>query len=175
MIGTRISRRYAKALFSLGQEDGNFAQYGRELMDFAGFCQDNIDFNRIIANPIFALDDRKRILIEVLKKSSFSDTVKNFLYLLLDKGRIGMTEEIVAYYSKFTDEVSNVARAEIVTARPLKEETLERIERSLEDLTKKKIRSEVRENQDLIGGIVVKIGDLVLDGSVKAQLQGLKP
>ncbi len=85
-----------------------------------------------------------------------------------------MIGKIVEYYSRLTDEMSNIARAEIVTARPLKEETLEKIERSLEDLISKEIRSEVRENQELIGGIVVKIGDLVLDGSVKAQLEGLK-
>ena len=174
MTGTRISRRYAKALFSLGQEDGNFEQYGRELMEFASFCQDHRDFKRVIANPIFAVEDRKKILQTVLGKSSFADMVKNFLNLLLDKGRIGAIEDMAAYYSGLTDEVSDIARAEIITARPLKEEALGRIESALEDLTSKKIRSEVREDQDLIGGVVVKIGDLVLDGSVKAQLEGLK-
>ena len=174
MIGTRLSRRYAKALFSLGQEDGKFEQYGRDLMEFAGFCRQNEDFGRVISNPIFAVEDRKGILQTVLDRSSLSDIVKNFLNLLLDKGRIGAIEDIAAHYSRLTDEASNIARAEIITARPLKEEALERVERSLEDLTSKKIRSEVREDQGLIGGIVVKVGDLVLDGSVKAQLEGLK-
>ena len=174
MIGTRISRRYAKALFSLGQEDGNFEQYGREMMEFASFCQDHLDFERVISNPIFAVEDRKEILRTVLGQSSFSDMMKNFLNLLLEKGRIGAIEAIAAYYSGLTDEVSSIARAEIITARPLKEEALGRIESALEALTSKKIRSEVREDQDLIGGIVVKIGDLVLDGSVKAQMEGLK-
>ena len=63
---------------------------------------------------------------------------------------------------------------EITSARPLKEEALEKIERSLEELTSKKIKSDVREDRDLIGGVVVKIGDLVLDGSIRAQLEGLK-
>lgn len=174
MIGTRLSRRYAKALFSLGQEDGEFEQYGRDLMEFAGFCRQNEDFRQVISNPIFAVEDRKGILQTVLDRSSLSDIVKNFLNLLLDKNRIRAIEEMAEYYSKLTDEVSNIARAEIITARPLKGEALERVERSLEDLTSKKIRSEVREDRGLIGGIVVKIGDLVLDGSVKAQLEGLK-
>ncbi len=174
MSGSRLSKRYAKALFSLGQEDGNFDQYGRNLIEFVEFCQQNVDFRRVIATPIFAVEDRKRVLQAVLDKSSFSDMVKNFFYLLLEKDRIRAIESITEYYAKLTDELSNIARAEIIAARPLKKEALERIERSLERLTSKKIRSEVKEDQDLIGGIVIKIGDMVLDGSVKAQLEGLK-
>ena len=109
-----------------------------------------------------------------MDKSNFSGVVKNFLNLLLDKNRIGAMEAITAYYSRLTDEASGIARAEIITATPLKEEALGKIERSLEGLTSKKIKPEVREDKDLVGGIVVKIGDLVLDGSVKAQLEGLK-
>jgi F-type H+-transporting ATPase subunit delta len=174
LIGSKVSKRYAKALFSLGQEDGNFEQYGRELTEFTQFFQDNNDFRQVIANPIFAVEDRRKVLQIVLEKSHFADVVKNFLNLLLDKNRIGAIEAITDYYSRLTDEVSGFARAEIITARPLKEEALGKIERSLEGLTSKKIKSEVREDEALIGGLVVKIGDLVLDGSVKTQLEGLK-
>lgn len=174
MIGSKVSKRYAKALFSLGQEDGNFEKYGQELSDFETFFKDNMDFRQVIVNPVFALEDRRKVLQAVSDKGNFSGVVKNFLNLLLDKNRVGAIEAITAYYARLTDEVSGIARAEIVTARPLKEEALGRIEKSLEELTSKKIKPEVREDKGLIGGIVVKIGDLVLDGSVKAQLEGLK-
>jgi F-type H+-transporting ATPase subunit delta len=174
LIGSKVSKRYAKALFSLGQEDGNLEQYGQELSDFEMFFQDNADFRQGIVNPVFAVEDRRKVLQVVLDKSNFTGVLKNFLNLLLDKNRIGAIEAITAYYSRLTDEVSGIARAEIITARPLKDEALRKIERSLEGLTSKKIKPEVREDKDLIGGIVVKIGDLVLDGSLKAQLEGLK-
>ncbi len=174
MIGSKVSKRYAKALFSLGQEDGNFQQYGRDLTEFTGLCQDNPDFLKVIANPIFVVEERKKVLQFVLDKSSFSDRTINFLNLLLDKNRIGAMEAITDHYLRLVDEVSDIARAVIITARPLKEEALGRIEKSLEGLTSKKIKSEVREDRGLIGGIVVKIGDLVLDGSVKAQLERLQ-
>jgi F-type H+-transporting ATPase subunit delta len=174
LIGSKVSKRYAKALFSLGQEDGNFEQYGQELSEFETFFRDNEDFRQVIVNPVFALEDRRKVLQVVLDKTNFSGVVKNFLNLLLDKNRMGVIEAIKAYYSRLTDEVSGIARAEIITARPLKQEALEKIERSLEGLTSKKIKPEVRQEKDLIGGIVVKIGDLVLDGSVRAQIEGLK-
>ena len=174
MIGSKVSKRYAKALFSLGQEDGNFEQYGRELFEFVEFFQDNEDFRKVVSNPIFALEDRKKILEIVLDKSNFSGLMNNFLHLLLDKNRIKAIEAIADHYSGLTDAVSGVARAEIITAIPLRDELLGGIEKSLEGLTSKKIKAEIREDKDLIGGIVVRIGDLVLDGSVRAQLEGLK-
>jgi len=170
----RLSKRYAKALFSLGQEDGLFEQYGRELAEFVAFCRDNEEFGQAIANPIFAIEDRKSVLKIVLEKSNFSAMTKNFLNLLLDRNRIGAIEAIKGSYSRLTDEAFNIARAEIIMARPLKKDALRKIEKSLEGLTSKKIKSDVKEDQDLIGGVVVKIGDLVLDGSIRAQLEGLK-
>jgi F-type H+-transporting ATPase subunit delta len=171
---SRLAKRYARALFSLGQEDGSFDLYGQELGVFTNFCKENSEFGHTISNPIFAVEDRKRILQEVLSRSDFSDLVKNFLNLLLDKNRIGVIEAINEHYTRFTDEASNIAHAQIVTAKPLKEKTIDKVVKSLEGLTSKKIKSDVREDSELIGGIVVKIGDLVLDGSVKAQLEGLK-
>jgi F-type H+-transporting ATPase subunit delta len=174
LIGSKVAKRYAKALFGLGQEDGQYDKYGQDLSEFVAFCAQNDEFRQVISNPIFPVDDRKKILDIVLEKSDFSGMVKSFLRLLLDKNRIGVIEAISNQYQVLTDEVSDIARAEITTARPLKAESLERLEKALEALTSKQIKSEVKENRDLVGGIVVRIGDMVFDGSIKAQLEGLK-
>jgi F-type H+-transporting ATPase subunit delta len=174
LIGSRISKRYAKALLSLGQEDGNYEVYGKNLQDFSSFCSANQQFLGVISNQIFSVEERKRVLDAVLEKSDFSVVVKNFLRLLLDKNRIGAIEAITEYYTRFTDEISGITRASIVTARPLKSEAQARLEGILSGLTSKKVKIEVEEDTSLIGGIIVRLGDLVLDGSVKAQLLGLK-
>ncbi len=174
MIGAKIARRYAKALLSIGQEEGRYEEYGKNLKEFADFCLASAEFYRIISSRIFSLEDRRKILEAVLGKSGFQDTVRNFLRLLLDKDRIGGIHEITAYYSDLTDELSGMARADIITAKPLKTETLAKIEEVLERLTARDVKSFVREDDSLIGGVVVKIGDLVLDGSVKAQIEGLR-
>lgn len=174
MSDSRLSRRYAKALFSLGQGDGSLGNYGRELMEFNDFCSANRDFGQVIANPIFSVEERKKLLEVILSRSGFSAMVKNFLNLLLDKNRIGAIKAITDHYGRLTDEASNVVRAEVISARPMKKGALEKIEKSLEKVISKKIISKVSEDRDLIGGIVVKIGDLVLDGSIRAQLDGLK-
>jgi len=174
LIGSKVAKRYAKALFGLGQEDGQYEKYGQDLSEFVAFCAQNDEFRLVISNPIFPVDDRKKILDIVLEKSDFSGMVISFLRLVLDKNRIGAIEAITIHYQDLTDEVSDIARAEITTARPLKAESLERLEKALEALTSKQIKSEVKEDRDLVGGIVVRIGDMVFDGSIKAQLEGLK-
>lgn len=174
MIGSKIARRYAKALLSIGQEDGQYEAYGGSLREFAEFCATNKEFFQTISNQIYGVEDRKRVLDFALERSGYSDLVKNFLRLLLERNRIGAIQDISAYYAKLTDEISNIIRADVVTAKPLKGTAKERLQNALANLTSKDVKIAVQEDASLIGGLVVKIGDLVLDGSVSAQLDGLK-
>ena len=174
MIGSKISRRYAKALLSLGQDDGHYEEYGQNLSQFVSFCSANNEFFQVVSNQIFSVEDRKKVLEVVLEKSLFSNVVKNFLRLLVDKNRIAAIYGITEYYSRLTDELSNITKAEIITARPLETKALDKLKKALAGLTSKDVRADVKQDDALIGGLIVRIGDLVLDGSVKAQLEGLK-
>jgi len=174
LIRSRVAKRYAKALLSLGQEDGKFQEYGKELADFAIFFEANKELRHIVTSPAFVLSDRKKILNDILTKSDYSETVKNFFNLLLDKNRMDAIREVSAYYEKLTDEVSHIARVDVIAPRSLKEDAARKLEKVLEEMTSKKIRMQMKEDKSLIGGLVVKIGDLVFDGSIKAQIEGLK-
>jgi len=174
LTGSKISRRYAKALLSIGRDEGVYGNYGENLKEFKAFCEESAEFFRIVSSKIFSLEDRRKILEVVLAKSGFSPMVQNFLRLLLDKDRIGAIGEITDYYASLTDELSGMARADIIAARPLKAETLAGLEEVLRKITAKDVKTFVKEDESLIGGVIVRIGDLVLDGSVKAQIEGLK-
>jgi F-type H+-transporting ATPase subunit delta len=170
----RLSKRYAKALFGLGREADSFNKYRRELEEFAAFYRGNAEFGQTITNPIFSIEDRKKVLQAVLNRGDFSVLIRNFLGLLLDKNRISAIEAITVHYARLIDEISNIAHAEIVTARPLKQRTLDDVVRSFEGLMSKKIKPHVKENPEIIGGVIVKIGDTIFDGSVTTQVEGLK-
>ena len=174
MINSTISRRYAKALLNIGQEDGQYEEYGHNLQEFVGFCSINEEFFRVISNQIFSVADRKKVLEVALESGPFSDVIKNFLKLLIDKNRIRAIKEIADYYSRLTDEILNIARANIITARPLKDKALDKLEKTLTVLTSKKVKINLEEDKSIIGGLIIKMGDLVLDGSVKAQLEWLR-
>jgi len=174
LIGSKVAKRYAKALFSIGQEDKKVDRYGKDLSAFTQLYLSNPEFAGAVSSRIFALEDRKRVLKVVLDKSGLSGAVRNFLSLLLDRDRIGAVEGIMKYYQRLVDEASNIARAEVFVPRPLKKDALSRLEESLGKMISKQVTLEVREDPSLIGGIMVKVGDLVLDGSMKAQLRGLR-
>lgn len=174
MSNARIARRYAKALFTLGQEQGSYLQYGREIDEFVKHYKQNNDFRYVISSPLFAMDDRKKILNAVMDKAGFSSMTRNFFNVLLDKNRIGSIESISDYYLKLADEASNIVHAQIITAMPLNKEILDRVVRTFEGLISKSVRAEVIEDPDIIGGIIVRIGDTFWDGSIKAQIEGFR-
>ncbi len=174
MIASKVSKRYAKALFSLGREEGKIGEYARDLAGFTDFFQSHQEFSTAVSSQIFALEDRKRVLNTVLDKSGLSGPVRNFLNVLLDKDRIRALPAVAEHYKTLMDEASNIARAEVLVPKPLRSDVLERLQKRLGEMTSKQIRIEVREEPSLIGGMVVKIGDLVLDGSVKTQIRSLK-
>jgi F-type H+-transporting ATPase subunit delta len=170
----KLSKRYAKALFGLGREADSFNKFRRELEEFTAFYLENAEFGQAITNPIFSIEDRRKVLQSVLNRGGFSVLVRNFLGLLLDKNRISAVEDITAHYARLIDEISNIAHADIVTARPLKQRTLDDVVKSLEGLTSKRIKPHVKENPEIIGGVIVKIGDTIFDGSVRTQIEGIK-
>jgi len=174
LSNARLSKRYARALFTLGQLDGSYVKYGHELDEFVKYYKQNADLRNVISSPVFVMDARKKILNAILNKVGFLPMVRNFLNLLLDKKRIGSIESINEYYARLADEVSNISHAEIFTAMPLKKDTLDRVVKTFEGLTSRSIRAKVIEDPDIIGGIVVKIGDTFWDGSIRAQFEGLR-
>ncbi len=171
---SKIAKRYAKALLDIGREDGNYERYGNELKEFAKLCSENKDFFNVLASPIFSIEERMKILDSVLEKAGFSEVVNNFLRVLVERKRIGRILEISEYYSVLLDEFLGIARAKIITARPIRKKTLEKLIAALEKFTSKKIKAETEIDESIIGGVVVKIGNLILDGSIVAQLEGLK-
>jgi F-type H+-transporting ATPase subunit delta len=174
LIRSAISKRYAKALLGIGQEDGKYQAYGTSLREFLDFCGANDEFFRLVANQIFSVEERKGILNRVLDRSGFPPIIQNFLRLLLDKNRIGAIKEISEHYGKLTDELIGITRAQVMTPWPIKDYAVLKIKKALEGISSGEIKIEVKDDAALIGGIVVKIGDLVLDGSVRAQLESLK-
>lgn len=169
-----ISKRYAKALLSLGKEDGNYADYGRQLADFVGLCQASDELLPVLSNVQFDLEDRRKVLAALIDKMGVTGAVKNFLNLLLDKGRIGLAPDILAVYQDLTDELAGLKRAEVVSAGPLEEAEVARIKDALGQVVKGQVELDLKVDQSLIGGVIARIGDLVFDGSVRTQLLGLK-
>jgi F-type H+-transporting ATPase subunit delta len=169
-----IARRYAKALILIGKEDGKSEKYREELNDFVGLLDKEKRLENAICNPLYTANNRRNVLQAILDKANLSRVMTSFLLLLFDKGRIKFLRDIRDNYNKLADELKGVVRANLVSATELSDETLEQIRASLSKMTGKQVLLETEQDPDLIGGIVTKIGDLVLDGSIRTQLQNMR-
>jgi len=169
-----VARRYAKALLILGKENDQADIYGEELDRFARLIADEHEFRQVISNPLYGAESRKKILTQVLEKMDLSMVINSFLLLLFDKRRLGFIDSINEFYQRFADELKGIARAGLVSATDLSSEAIEQIQSALSQITGKKIIIDFKQDPGLIGGVVAKIGDLVLDGSIKTQLLSMK-
>jgi F-type H+-transporting ATPase subunit delta len=174
LIDLTVSRRYAKALMMLGQEDGKYKEYGEELKVFTQLMEREPELKDALLNPVHSMEERKKLLLRIADLLKLSPLVNNFLLLLFDKLRLAALPGIMQVYQHLADELENLKRARVTSAVPLDEGMQERLRQALETMTKSKVTMEFEEDPDIIGGIVARVGDLVLDGSVRTQLYSLR-
>jgi F-type H+-transporting ATPase subunit delta len=168
-----IAKRYARALIRIGQEDGQYEQYGRELRSFQELLGVSPELRAVMENPIYDKDQKKALFQALNARLKLSPMLTNFVFLLIEKRRLGYFGEIVACYDRLADEVAGRVRARVVSAIPLPQSSLQAIQGKLEAMTAKKVILTVQEDPSLIGGIVTQIGDVIYDGSIRTQLAGI--
>lgn len=174
MITNAIARRYAKALVQLGAEDGAVEKYQGELSGFEAVLAANPELKAIFTSPAYGIEAKREMLGELLAKLNLSQTVSNFLNLLLERNRLRFLPQIAVSYGILADSLSGVVRPTLTTALPLEESQVAGIKGALEKATGRKVVLNVVVEPSLLGGVVAQIGDKVFDGSVKTQLTRLQ-
>jgi F-type H+-transporting ATPase subunit delta len=169
-----VSRRYARALFQIGVDAGTFEALGQELADLAEMFAGSPELRQTLENPVFKPSEKRAILEKLLPRVAPSRTVQSFALLLLERNRIVALPAIARAYRELSDAHSGRVRATVTSAEALSPADLERVRRALEQRTSKKVMLEAKVDPSLIGGLVARVGDLVLDGSVRTQLATLR-
>jgi F-type H+-transporting ATPase subunit delta len=169
-----IARRYAKALILIGKEDSQAETYREELEKIIALLDGENMFEQAVCNPLYNTKNRRNVLQAVLEKLEMSKVINSFLLLLFDKGRIDFLRDISSYYNKLADEFKGIVSANLISATKLSSESFDQIRNSLSKMIGKEVLLEAEQDSSLIGGVVTRIGDLVLDGSIKTQLQNMR-
>lgn len=174
VAGGSVARRYARALFGIGVDAGRFEELGRELGEFAAVWADSPELRQTLENPVFKPEQKRAVLQQILPRVAPTPEVQRFVLLLLDRRRIILLPAIARAYQALADEHVGRVRARVTSAEPLTQAALDRVRRSLEQRTGKKVVIDTAVDPELIGGLVARVGDLVLDGSVRTQLEDLR-
>lgn len=174
MRALAIALKYAKGLFIAAKELNKVEEFGRELEELMQVLKGNPEVLQVFQSPVYPPDIKMEILQEVVRYYKVSPELERFLALLIERRRIQYIEEIVLMYQSLLDEELGVARGEVISAISLSEEEKRGLEEALKELLKKQVILDVRVNPEIIGGVVVRIGDYIWDGSLKSQLEKFK-
>ena len=175
MRQTILARRYAKALFSLGKEQGKTEEYSAALQAIASlYDKGTAGVGDAVTNPLYPLEVRQKVMAKIAESIEADTILTGFLNLLIEKKRAEILPDIAQEMRAMVDKDQNISHGSIVSAVALDQALLGKIQTTLEKLTGNKVILETQVDPSIIGGIIAKVGDLVLDGSIKTQLNGLK-
>jgi len=173
LITSNVARRYARAFFAVAGEENRYEEYYRELSLFAAVMADNKNLKELLSNPVYDKEDKKKVVDRILQKLNLSLPTANFIRLLVEKRRIAGMADIEENYRKLMDDAIGISRVQVTTAFPLTSELAANLQRGLEALTGKKVEMQIDEDESLLGGVVVRVGDKLYDGSIKVQLDNM--
>jgi F-type H+-transporting ATPase subunit delta len=174
MTSGSIARRYARALFEIGEEKGSLLGLLKAVENVAAVWNENEELREAMTNPFTRLETRRKIWSEVISRLGVPQEGRNFLNLLLDKSRIVELPAVARELGQLADRKQNRLRAEVISAAPISDNQMMQLKSSLERLTGKVLIINKREDPTLIGGIVTRVGDMMYDGSIKTQFLRLK-
>ena len=173
MIEGSLSRRYTKALFQLAREAGQEEKIGQEIESFLG-AYTGSQLQKVLTNPAFGIDSRKRILIEVSNQLQLSILAIHFLLLLLERDRLNYLPSIATRYQHLLNEARGRTEAKVVSPGSLDSVMVDRLREVLHRISGKEIVLQQETDPGLIGGVLVEFEGKVYDGSVRTQLEKMK-
>lgn len=171
---SKAAIRYAKALFALGREEQCLGTLRRELEDLAALLGEHSELRDALLTPLYPAEERRAVLLDVANREQLSPLLRNFAAYLIDRRRLIAFDEILEEFNRLADEDEGLLTATVRSASPLDSEREERLQRALADRTGRRIRLDVELDPTLIAGAIAKVGDLVIDGSLRTQLSQLR-
>jgi F-type H+-transporting ATPase subunit delta len=176
VIGNAVARRYASALFALGREAGpaEMEHYGNTLDTLGNAVRESRFLEQVFRNPVLGLEEKKSVLLALLREAGGGEVERRFCELLADKGRLDLLSAIAEDYRSMLDAAKGLFRGVFTTAVALDGARLAAIAGQLEARTGRGLALVHAVDPSILGGFVLKIGDTVLDASLRAQIDNLR-
>ncbi|AKX95239.1 ATP synthase subunit delta [Moorella thermoacetica] len=169
MSEQNVARRYARALFNIAREQGTAGEFANGLEEVSRTLAENSDFRRVLYHQLIPVREKQKLIDTIFP--DINPLLKNFLHLVLAKGRERALPEMAAQFRRLVDQAENILPVEVTSAITLREDILAGLKERLAGITRRNIRLSSRVNPELIGGVVIRLGDRVLDVSVKKKLE----
>jgi F-type H+-transporting ATPase subunit delta len=168
-----ISKRYSDALVQLAEGGRlSYEKISSDLNVVESTLSQSLDLNEFLNNPLISVDDKKEIIIKVFS-NEIDDLIVNFLKVLVDKDRFSAFKEVTISFKEALDKVNNISRVKVTSAVNLPDDTKNRLKSKLEEKMQKAVVLDWEINPNIIAGLVIQMGDNIIDTSLKQKLEDL--
>ena len=172
MIKSQVGRRYSKAIFDIAEEKNQVKEIYELLNSAMVLYRTDKEFKNFIRNPLISNEEKKLVLNEIFGKDNRDNL--NILLYILDKGRINCIKYIVAEYLKIYYRKNRILDVRATFTKELTDEQKKRLIDKLSQKTGKEINLEIKIDKNILGGGVIRIGDKIIDGSIRRELENWK-
>lgn len=168
-----IAGRYAEALFQVGEEANSTTKLYEELNAVVDTLKSNKDFYSVLKSPLVGKGDKKNLVENVYGKQ-LSDSLNNFLKIIIDKDRVSAIEAVQNSYKELLNEKNNIIEGTAITAVAMSQEEMKQLEAKLSSKYNKNVTLENKVDESILGGVLVRLGNEEVDGTVKTRLTNMK-
>ncbi|GAA0700577.1 F0F1 ATP synthase subunit delta [Paraclostridium ghonii] len=172
MINT-IASRYAEALFQVGEESNSTENLYNELKAVVDIIKENKEFSNILKSPIVSKEDKKDLISNVFG-SQINKEMLNFMKILADKDRLALIASITEAFKTLLNDKNNILEGIAITALPMKDDELEGLQGKLSAKYNKTVILKNEVDESVLGGVLVRLGNEEIDGTVKNRLDKMK-
>ena len=170
-----MAGRYASALFSLARESNATDQVAASLDSFDRMIAESADLERLVRSPVFSAEEQVKALSVILERAAITGVTANFIKLVASKRRLFSIRDMIRTYHLLNDSYRGVARAEVTSASPLTDANIAALKEQLKGVTGgKDVEITAKVDPSIIGGLVVKLGSRMVDGSLKTKLNSIR-
>ncbi len=174
MSAGAVAERYAKAIFELANEAGQLSQVADQLGKLASAYSESKELRAVLDNPLVNEQQRETILKDVAGRLGLAQLALNSVRYIAQRRRLSVLPDIARRLSTLSDEKAGIIRATVISAAPLGEAYYTKLKAQLEKSTGKKVQLAREEDPSLIAGVVTRIGDNTIDGSLRGRLNDLE-
>ena len=168
------SKSYALALYELAKENSELHKVEDEMNGLKILLSESSDFREMILNPTVTKEEKNKIIIEMANQYSFCQTLKKFLGFLTIKNRLFFLNQIIDSFSDLVSSGKGELKAKLLSSKELSKVELEKIRSELSKDFQSPIKIDYKHDPDLIVGLVIQVGSVMVDTSIKTKLRKLQ-
>jgi F-type H+-transporting ATPase subunit delta len=168
------SKSYALALYELSKENSELDEVENGMKGLNKLFYEHSKFQEIISNPTISIEDKKNVIFSIADKNNFSSTLKKFLGFLTTKNRIVFLNKIIESFLNLVSNNKGELKAKLISSKELSTEEKKEIQKELSENFKSPLKIDYKYDPNLIVGLIIQVGSVMVDTSIKTKLKKLE-